>query len=290
LESRQETELGVQMVCSKLQRTLEEEWRRCTWIGKMSKCKTDWLHDFFLRKSNVPQFNGLSAEQWDRLELSRKRVKTVGAVPGAIDLSFRKAAGLPMFKLIVQIMQIGVSSPRFAPDQINAVSTMLDKFSDKTVLDEMVEVTDAKFESDIAKLSDIDFGNLLADSGTVLHFSQIPCLPATPDWTNSLVLLNLYENRGFCAPDDESLSRALLENAAEADMEVAGVIIDNYHADANRFNACFRSHLAWSGIIHVKCFAHMANLMLTHDLKDGIFQPLSVMYQIVNGFCTRPRE
>jgi hypothetical protein len=121
---------------------------------------------------------------------------------------------------------------------------MLDKFSDKTILEEMVEVAHAKFESDIAKLSGIYFGNLLADSRTVLHFNAIHCLLVNPYWTNSPVLLDLCENKGFCVLDDESLFQILFENVAEADMEVAGVIFDNLRARANRFNACLRSHLA----------------------------------------------
>jgi hypothetical protein len=106
-------------------------------------------------------------------------------------------------------MQTEPSWRQFVLDQINEVFARLDRLCYKPVRDSMVEIADAKFKSGVAKIGDLHFVNLLLDSAMVFRFSTIPCLLVNSDWKNHLVLVDLYENRGFCTPNSESPFRSV---------------------------------------------------------------------------------
>jgi hypothetical protein len=149
-------------------------WRRCAWIGKKSQCSSHTKHSFTISPEDDDGLDVPETESRDRVAFNKKVVRYIAEFTGAVDLSFHRAAGMATFKLVTNLIQLGASLPRQG-NQIVNITNFLDRFSDRRVRDEMIQVADDKFQADIANLRDVHFVNISVDSGTVHSFSVIPC-------------------------------------------------------------------------------------------------------------------
>jgi hypothetical protein len=178
------------------------------------------------------------------------------------NLSFRQAASPAMHKFIIRPIQLGASLPRDALDTIIDVEPLIDRKTEGAVSETVREHAEATFQAARHRLEDLRFVNLVVDSGTVYHMKTIPCLISNPYRPDPPVLLALRENADFTAEESYELFTELFAIIDSAGVVLSSVIVANLPAQSSGLDrVLFEAH---SPVIHIHCFAHMANLILSH--------------------------
>jgi hypothetical protein len=184
----------------------------------------------------------------------------------ATNLSCRQAASPAMHNFITSLIQMGSSLQIEHPDAAIDVMSLVDSMSDKTIADAILETSNRRLESAIDMLSRFRFVNLVVDAGTVHHLKTIPCLLANPHKLDSPVLLSLRENTNFTKEQYSELFAELILTVESYNLVVCGIVIDNLPAQSGGLDDLLSR--ANSPIVHIKCFAHMANLVLANCLSE----------------------
>ena len=128
-------------------------------------------------------------------------------------------------------------------------------------------------------LRDVRFANLAVDSGTVLSFHCVHVLATNPHDERFPIAFDLEENLNFGKEEYENLFHKEIEKALENGVEVCAVIIDNLPSQVMGLRNCLESEdVRMRAVMHIPCFAHMANLVFKHSVKQ-----LPVMKDAFNG-------
>jgi hypothetical protein len=104
------------------------------------------------------------------------------------------------------------------------------------------------------------------DAGIIYRRKSIPCLLCNPHFSGPPVLLALKENTNFTASDYCNLFMELFAMIASFDLVTCAVVIDNLPAQSVGLDQALED--TGLPIIHVKCFAHMTNLVLLNTISD----------------------
>jgi hypothetical protein len=109
--------------------------------------------------------------------------------------------------------------------------------------------------------------NLVVDAGTVHHMKTIPCLISNPYCPDPPVLLTLRENADFTTEQCYELFTELFAIVDSAGPVLSSVIMDNLPAQSSGLDrALFEAH---SPVIHIHCFAHMANRIRSYTVSTA---------------------
>jgi hypothetical protein len=174
-----------------------------------------------------------------------------------------------MHKLIVDLLQLGASLVREMPNTVTDVSLLIDHITQHGLANEVACKGDEAFGKAMQHLKSIQFVNLIVDAGTVHSLKSIPCLLTNPHYAGSPVLLELHENSNFTAEEYEQLFLGLFQTIVANGLVLCSVVIDNLPAQSSGLDAAIsESNLP---VLHIKCFAHMANLVLLNSMSDANF-------------------
>jgi hypothetical protein len=126
---------------------------------------------------------------------------------------------------------------------------------------------DATFIEAMDRLGEVRFVNLVVDAGAVYTLKTIVCLLTNPYLVAQPILLSLRENANFTADDYAVLFVELFSRFEEYPIVICSVVIDNLPAQSSGLERA----LTERPILHVKCFAHMTNLILVNSIGEEIF-------------------
>jgi hypothetical protein len=176
-----------------------------------------------------------------------------------------------MEKFVVGLLQLGASTPRERYNSIVDMKSRFWGFTDKDLAMHIKRQADISFHSALVNLQSDRFVNLIVDAGTVLQIKTIPCLLTNPFCTDPPVLLDLKENTNFDKVNYSELFTELIVKIHSAKLILSAVVIDNLRAQSAGLDSALAEIPV--PIIHVRCFAHMANLILsdTRKTKGGNF-------------------
>jgi hypothetical protein len=170
-----------------------------------------------------------------------------------------------MHGFIVRLIQIGTSLPRDTLDTIVDVEPLIGQMTEGEDSETVREHAEATFQAEMHRLEDFRFVNLVIGAGTVYHMKTIPCLISNPYSLDSPVLLTLRENADFTADQYRELFTELFALVDSAGLVLSPVIVDNLPAQSSGHDrALFEAH---SPVIHIHCFPHMANLILSRTVS-----------------------
>jgi hypothetical protein len=255
--------------CTASTRTLTGEVRQYLWVGKKSKCAQHRKHIDRLPPGSDPQFHLHASQSLNRQKLHKRILSLAAPFVAATNLSFRQGASPAMHDFIIRLIQLGASLPRDALDTIVVIPPLIDEMTDCQVAEAVHQNADLKFQAAIDKLADLHFVNLVLDSGTVFHLKTIPGLMSNPYCSEPPVLLTLRENKNFIAGQYAEMFWELFATIESAGLSLCSVMADNLPAQSSGLVQVLTD--TESPVIHVKCFAHMANLALSHTASTANF-------------------
>jgi hypothetical protein len=171
-----------------------------------------------------------------------------------------------MYHFIAQLIQLGASIPGDDLQTIVDVIPLVDQFTDRSLAEEIHHAADTKFETVIGVLGSMKFVNPIVDAGTVQGIKAIPCLLTNTFYTGPPLLFDLRTNTNFTKNDYIAISVILvikLKPLESSHVHLPLIIYRRNHLDSMSSPA-----LNNPAIFHVKCFAHMANLVLATAMKS----------------------
>jgi hypothetical protein len=179
-----------------------------------------------------------------------------------------------MHDFIVSLIQLGACIQGNDEASVVDASTLVDQITDHGITEAIRALGDAKYSEAIEKLQEIRFVNLVIDAGTVHTLKTIVCLLTNPYLVTQPVLLSLRENTNFTADDYAILFVELFSLLEGSPIVICSVVVDNLPAQSSGLERV----LAESPILHVKCFAHMTNLILVNSQDGEVF--MNVMAEL----------
>jgi hypothetical protein len=186
-------------------------------------------------------------------------------------LCFRQAASPAIHEFIVRLIQLGALLPRDAFDTIVDVKPLIDRMTEGEVSETVREHAETIFQAAMYWFEDFRFVNLVVDAGTVYRMKIISCLITNPYCPDPPVLLTMRENADFTAEQYYELFTELFAIVDSAGLVLSSVIVDNLPAPSSGIDrAFFEAH--WP-VIHIHCFAYMANLILSHTVSIARIVP-----------------
>jgi hypothetical protein len=172
-----------------------------------------------------------------------------------------------MHEFIVRLIQLGALRLKDALGTIVDVEPLVDQMTEDKVFKTAREHAEATFQAAMHRLEDFRFVNLVVDAGTVYYMKTIPCLISNPYCADPPVLLTLRENADFTVGQYSKLFIELFAIVESAGLVLSSVIVANLLAQFSGLDrALFETHLP---VIHIHCFAHMANLILSHTVSTA---------------------
>jgi hypothetical protein len=204
----------------------------------------------------------------------------------ATNLSCRQAASSAMHVFIANLVELGASLPREHPGAIPDAQSLIDGISERTIADAIRRNADRRLEQALECLSDFRFVNLVIDAGMVHHLKTIPCLLTNPFHLKSPVLLALRENQNFTKHDYACLFHELIAMVQTSGLILCSVVIDNLRAQSAGLDETLLSLL--SPVIHIRCFAHMTNLVLQNSLSMPHFSRVMTILEEVQSLLRSP--
>jgi hypothetical protein len=121
-------------------------------------------------------------------------------------------------------------------------------------------------------LAELHFVNPIVDTGTVHRMTMIPCPITNPFGPDPSGMLILHENANFTAEPYRELFTVFIRVIDLAAIISCSVIIDNLPAQSLGLEALLRD--SDSPVIHIKCFAHMANVALANFVDSWMSRSL----------------
>jgi hypothetical protein len=266
-------------------RTLTGETRQCSWTGQKAKCASHTDHDFSLPADDDPTFQIPEPISPNRVALNRTVLRIAGEFVASTNLSFRSAASPPMFNFIIKLIQLGASLPRDRLNTIQDVATLIDTFSDKAIASEVRAIGDTRFEASMIRLQELCFVNLIVDAGQIHQMKMIPCILTNPYCADPPVILALHENSNLTMDLYAQLFANLVEMVQPFNLVISSIVIDNLPAQASGLDSFLES--TKSAILHVRCFAHMTNLILENTMCQADFANLMSVLTRLQVFLRR---
>jgi hypothetical protein len=223
-----------------------------------------------------------------RMDINKKILDMCAVFVTATGLSCRQASSHAMHQLIVDLMQLGASLKRDDPDTAVDVLPIIDEFTDHTIATWIHKRGDDSLNKAMNALEDVHFVNLVLDSGTVYSLKSIPCLLTNPYHIESPILLDLRENTNFTKQDYLQLFRDLFDQIRDKyGLALCSVIIDNLYAQSFGLDQLIAD--AELPVIHVKCFAHMTNLVLSNSGNSEGFRNVMSILEDMQKILSKPR-
>lgn len=253
--------------CMARTHTLSGEIRQCCWNGRKHLCAKHKNHDFTLPPQDDPLFHAPLPLSHNRAKLNQRILATAAEFVTATNMSCRQAASAAMHDFIHNLIQIGACIQAGNDMIVTDVAGFLDQMTEPSLTQAIRATGDAKFAEAMFELGEIRYANLVVDAGTAHSLKTIVCLLTNPHSAIAPVLLALRENTNFTADDYSALFVELLSMGELSAIVICSVVVDNLPAQSRGLGRV----LTDSPIIHVKCFAHMANLILTHTMPNGYF-------------------
>jgi hypothetical protein len=252
--------------CCARQETLTGEVRQCRWAGKKDDCRHHGReHDFTLPRSQDPTFVIPTSELLGYDQFNQRIRKLTAEFVSATNLSCRQAASPAMHKFILALLQLGASTPRDQYNHVVDMSTRFCEFNDKNLAHHIQMQSIESYRKALSNLQNYHFVNLIVDAGTVLKIKTIPCLLTNPFCDDPPVLLDLKENTNFGTEQYGDMFQELIVKVETEGLILSSVVIDNLRAQSSGLDMILAGNDA--PIIHVKCFAHLANLVLSDTKK-----------------------
>jgi hypothetical protein len=255
--------------CRSCHQTLTDGIRRCCWIGRKKACGAHSIHDYSLPRGEDPLLRDIPRQELIRQRINERILCIASEFVISTNISCRQVASPPMHRLIVDMLQLGASLVREIPNTVLDVSLLIDQITQRGIAHEVVQRGDERFEKAIRKLRTIRFVNLVVDAGTVHSLKSIPCLLTNPHYAGFSVLLELHENSNFTAEEYQELFANLFRTIELNEFILCSVVIDNLPSQSSGLDRAISERKL--PVLHVKCFAHMANLVLLNSMSDANF-------------------
>jgi hypothetical protein len=144
---------------------------------------------------------------------------------------------------------------------------------------------DTKFAEAIVRFSEVHFANHVVDAGTVHSLKMIICLLTNPRYPIQPVLFALRENISFTADNYAILFVELFSSIEQYPIVIFSVVIDKLRAQSSGLDRIVSPSI----ILHVKCFAHMINLVLVNTMTNAYFaEIMDELKQAQRNFRVQP--
>jgi hypothetical protein len=254
--------------CRRLITTLTGEIRRCRWVGRKDACINHSNHDFSLPAAKDPLMRNFPQQQLNREKVNERIMNLASNFVVSSFMSCRQFASNAMHRFMTDLIQLGACLMRENPAMVVDVSTIIDRITDHSIAEWLTKKGDELFTQAARRLRRIRFVNLVADAGTVHKLKSIPCLLSNPHCADPPVLLELFENTNFTKQQYQELFITLFAETSSLGLVLCSVIVDNLAAQSFGLDAA----LGNLPVFHIKCFAHMTNLVLSNAKEDPNFK------------------
>jgi hypothetical protein len=206
--------------------------------------------------------------------------KSIAQFTARSNLSARQGGGEVLDEFVHDIARISVRLARSSPD-FNAES--IPRISATTLTRRIREQGEEAFRRMIEDLSGrIHYMNLLTDSGTVLGFTALHAVLTNPNYPDSILPLDTFENRNYDGDNYEAFFRSLITEIGGYGIELVAIVCDNCPAQVNGVAQAL-AFFPEAGIAHIPCVNHMTNLVFTHALLDPV---ISTRIVLLNEFVS----
>jgi hypothetical protein len=212
-------------------------------------------------------FNRVIPLPRNQAKLNKRILGTAAEFVTVTSLSCRQAVSPTMHEFILGLIQIGAGLQANDDAALIDVAGLLDTITEKRMTEAIRERGDAKFAEAIGQLSEVRFANFVVDAGTVHSLKTIVCLLTNPHYPIQPVLFALREDPNFTADDYAVLFVELFSSIEQYPIVMCSVVIDNLRAQSSGLDRV----VGQSIILHIKCFAHMINLVLVNTMTNAYF-------------------
>jgi hypothetical protein len=266
------------------------EWRRCTKCCAKANClahQRSGKHQYDLARADDPGFPAHFDERRQRLGLQRgidQIHEAVARFAARTNCPVREAGREALQDFVREIASLAVqlsrTSPAFQPDSIPIMSPT-------TLTRRIHEMGQEAFDRMIEDLCGrVCYVNLLTDSGTVLGFNTLHAVLTNPNFPDTIVPFDTYENIRFTAEQYEQFFCDMIQKVTSHGIEIVAIICDNCPAQINGVAQALIFHQNL-GIRHIPCLNHMTNLVFTHILRESV---VSQRMEILNDVITDLRS
>jgi hypothetical protein len=232
-------------------------------------------------------FHAIDASPSNRRKLNQRIRELAVEFIGLTNLSSRQGGSHAMYAFVVHVFQLGLSFPRDHLEALIDAGDLIDPITPKAISEELAANAEKKFRASLDELVDVKFVNIVVDAGMVHQLKTIVCLLSSPHVSAQPVLLDLRENRSMSKQKYAELFGELVAQAENTNLIVCSVIIDNLMAQSAGLDSFLDS--ANSPVIHVKCFAHMSNLIISNTLEEPNLRRVMERLTAIQGLL-RTRE
>jgi hypothetical protein len=232
-------------------------------------------------------FHDIEQTSMNRMKLNQEVRKFLVELAGSTNISTRQAGSHAMLDFVLRVFQRGLSFPKEYVGEVINAEELIDPITPQTISQGLATRAEEKFKSFLNELVDVKFVNLVVDAGTVHQLRSIVCLLSSPYVSAQPILLDLRENHGMTKPEYRELFCQLVDQAEEAHLTVCSIIIDNLGAQSAGLESFLVSPKC--AIIHIKCFAHMTNLVIANTLQEANLSRVMAMVTQIQTAIRKPR-
>ena len=246
------------------------ELRRCSF-----RCRKDLIPNHPNRKSphifDIPQefdegFPASAQVQQDFRTQERLRSAIIDAVALLslkLEIPVHRITQQPLRDFILSMIKIGHSIGE------RDVAQIVNGFSWKLVSDRMISIGREIKANDFATARETRYVNITVDAGTVLGQAVVHALLTNPYSEKFPIVLSILENTHFNKYQYEELFAKLYATCCENELVVCSFITDGLPAQTAALAMLFEDNPAITSVVHIHCFAHLANLVFVHCRKQS---------------------
>ena len=259
--------------CPKLQKTLNEEVRRCSYtcrkylISNGHKCRFDIpeAHDTINeREKHFIQIKSIEA-------INELILFDLCYLAGRLDISSNKACSEAMHTFINKILKYGLLLHTQNPN-INSIPKEVGHYDTKRFSKQLQAISKEEFQSTLKLCKSIRYINLAVDAGTVLQYHCLHSLITNPYYDQFPRLLETYEIKiAYTAEQYSEYFSIVTSQLIELGIQICGIVIDNLPVQVKGLNDWITNNQdnRVRAIVHVPCLAHSLNLVFTNTYKDN---------------------
>lgn len=214
--------------------------------------------------------------------------KSLAYLSAKLDLSSNKACSTEMAIFISQMINIGKqltsNNSAFEPPNIYSISP--------TTFKEVLRDSASKIENKMMETfsEDINYANLLADTGTTNRLSVQQFVLSNPNFPSMRYPFANYENINFDGQQYATVFQEAIEDALKCGIKIVSVIADSLPSQTNGIIELLKSHENQNikAIVHVPCISHLTNRVFADLLASEIFSDMSKYIDELMHLCRSP--
>lgn len=263
--------------------------RRCTVHYRKSCIKINHKCSFTLPQMNDPDFpHNFQVEIPNIEEAYEKICHALAYLSAKLDISANKICSNDMSIFISHIISIGkqLTSKNSAFEDSNLFTISNTQFGET-----LGRVSD-KIESKMIRIfsEDINFANLLADTGTTNKLCVQQFVLSNPNFPLMRYPHSNFENINFDNEQYAAVFQEAIENAISNGINIVSIIADSQAAQTKGIIKLLSTHEnpIIKAIVHIPCVSHMVNRVFAELLNSDLFDEMLHHIDLLSELCRSP--